>query len=904
MSSAGDPEITNYLRVVRTMVDALGLDLDDAIAQGVPEHLREAVRVAALRDAGERILRVRGVSLDGGPKGWFDIWDPSDGYYWRRQRQYLLDVVGRTPLVLDSLDDDSDRVLSHLEDPRSSGPDAFNARGLVIGYVQSGKTANISAVIAKAADLGYSIIIVLSGMHNGLRRQTQQRLDRELGLVDGVGVGLPEPGRRWITMTTADLHGDFQPGTADPNILQGNDQVIFIVKKYGRVLDRLNDFIARAQPPAGLPVLVIDDEADQASINTGGNRPPPEEEFEADEDGMDLADETDPSKLNAKIRTLINAFQRVAYVGYTATPFANVLINHEAQDREVLEDLYPKDFILSLPVKPGYVGTERLFGRGTLDGTPEDEREGLDVIRFIPYLDAADVLPSAQGVKVADFEPGIPPSLEGALLDWVLATGGMLERADPADAASCLLIHTHQQTTVQNKLYPLVRDEVVRLRQTWRYGHDLRPALRERWDTRFRPVTAGIDPDRDRSFDAIEPHIDRLFRHEVPVLLLNSTTDDDLDYERDPNLKAVIIGGNRLSRGMTLEGLSVSYYVRRTPYYDTLLQMARWFGYREPYVDLTRLYTTETLASWFRDLALREEELRQQVTQAEIDGLTPQQIGYVIRSHPAMMVTAQNKMGSGRLDKLTYDGRMIQTSRFRLQDPDWLTVNLDAIRRFLGGLGAPGRDPSGRMLWTGVPAAAVCDLLAAYNTVQDRTSFDAETARRYITAQNGNNELRHWQVAIVAPSSTNQALGAEDLHVEGLDRVNLIGRTRLSTDQTSIGVLTNPAYKDGATRRGDEEIGLSDQQILIARQKLAEGTHDRIRDALLAQRDRDNGALLIIYPISRRSRPRTDSGKRRDLFDDPDQGQTVIGLALAFPPSESVATVEYVKGSVAQGDPE
>lgn len=894
------------------MMDALGRSFEEALKEVVPEAERGAVRERYEQEATQVILRVRGVSADGGPKPWFNDWDPSNGYYWVRQRQYLLDSGRRNERALEALDDDSDRVLSHMEDPRASGPQSFNSRGLVLGFVQSGKTENFSALIAKAADLGYKVVIVLSGMHNALRQQTQRRLDRELGLVPGVGVGLPEPGRRWISMTTADLHGDFDPGTSDANVLQGNEQVIFVVKKFGRVLDRLIKFIHDAKPPANLPVLIVDDEADQASVNTGGNRPPSAPPPGSDDDDMDLddlydeddadlnlEDETDPSKINAKIRTIIASFQRVAYVAYTATPFANVLIPHDAEDREVYEDLYPKDFILTLPPKPGYVGTERLFGRDTLDGTPEGEVEGLDVIRFIPSVDVGDVIPV--GVKVDDFAPSVPPSLDLAVIDWLLSTGGLLARAEDDDHPSSMLIHTHQRTRVQNELAPQIVALVSRLRQEWRYGDGhLRREMWERWDSEFRPVTVRIDPARDRPFEDIEPHIDRLMKEPIPVLALNSASEDVLDYEAEPNLKAIMIGGNRLSRGMTLEGLTISYYVRRTPYYDTLLQMARWFGYREWYVDLTRLWTTPLLASWFRDLSLREEELRRQIGEAEKAKLKPDQVGYLIRSHPAMMVTAQNKMGAGRVEKLSYAGRMIQTTRFRLDDADWLKSNLDAVRGFVGGLGVPGIDPSGALFWDGVPADAVVELLANYQTVQDRTSFDADAARRYILAQLGNDELQHWQVAIRTQQQESDLLKTIDLGVDGYGEVNAIARTRLKNDPTSIGVLTNPAKKSGPIRQGDEEIGLSDKQIQTARQELAEDEFDSIREALIAQRPTTRG-LLVIYPISRYSKKRANSTDRVDLFENPDtEGETIVGLALAFPPSESAATVEYVAGSVAQ----
>jgi hypothetical protein len=885
---------------VNTAVDSgVFPSFDEALATIVPATMQGAVRELHEQQATQQIQRVRGVSGDGGPKAWFAGWDPADGYYWTRQRNYLLDQIGRSPEAVEATDDDSDRVLSHLEDPRESGPQTFNTRGLVVGHVQSGKTENFSALVAKAADLGYKVIIVLSGIHNGLRQQTQRRLERELGLENITpGVGLPEPGRRWNNPTTAALNGDFYPGTSDPSILQGNEKVIFIVKKWHTVLTTLIRFVREADMP-NLPVLVIDDEADQASINTGGNRPPIDDLVDAEESPADLESETDPSTTNRLIRDLLGLFPRVAYVAYTATPFANVLIDHRAEDREVFEDLYPRDFLLTLFPRPGYVGTARLFGRDSLDGTPEGSEDGLDVIRFIPDTEMPMITPI--GVKVADFTPDVPPSLESAILDWLLATGGMLARAN-GDSPSSMLIHIHQRTDVQNALKPQVEEVVRTLRNEWRYDRDgpLRDRMRARWEEDFRTVTRRIDAARDMSFDAIEEHIDMLLKDGVPVLALNSRSEDELDYEQDPNIKAVLIGGNRLSRGMTLEGLTVSYYVRATPYMDTLLQMGRWFGYREWYVDLTRLWTTPELASWFRDIALREHELRQEIMQAEIDRLTPLQVGPRIRSHPAMMVTAQNKMGAGRQERLSYAGRMIQTSRFRLPDREWLTENLTATRDLVSELGTPGVDETGLPIWRNVPWELVYTFLRRYQTVQDRTSFDAQAAARYLKAQVGHDELLRWSIGIAGQSRLVETLGTIDFAPPSGPVVNAISRTRLKNDRSSIGVLTNPAERTGALRQGDEEIGLTDEQIVQARSELADGKYERIRDALLAQRPSDEG-LLVIYPISRHSTPRTvASDTRLPLFDDPEsEGEDVIGLALGFPPSGSEATIEYVGGSVA-----
>jgi hypothetical protein len=904
VNSAGETGAADYLRVVNTTVDALKISFEQALDRvDVPADMREAVRRLHSQQAAHQIQRVRGVSAEGGPKAWFTDWDPAEGYYWPRQREYLLDQVGRTPDAVTATDDDSDKVLSYLEDPRDSGPDAFNVRGLVIGYVQSGKTENFSAVIAKAADLGYQLVIVLSGVHNALRQQTQRRLERELGLEDITpGVGLPPAGKRFLNQTSADLFGDFDPGTSDASVLQGNEKVIFIVKKWHSVLRKLVDFVEEAQVPARLPVLVIDDEADQASVNTGGNRQPIEELVDPDEPAADLEKETDPSATNALIRSLLGKFQRVSYVAYTATPFANLLIDHEAEDREVFEDLYPRDFLLTLSPRPNYVGTSRLFGRDAIEGNPEGEREGLDVIRLIPGSDMPYVTP--QGVKVADFVPEIPDSLEEALKDWLLATGGMLARAG-GDTPSAMLIHIHQRTNVQNLLAPQVVELVQRIRNDWRYDRTgpLHESMVSRWEDEFRSVTRRIDADRDMPFEEIEPHIDRLLKDGVPVLALNSKSEDVLDYGEEPNLKAVLIGGNRLSRGMTIEGLSVSYYVRETPYYDTLLQMARWFGYREWYVDLTRLWTTETLASWFRDLSLREEELREQVLQAERDRLTPLQVGVRIRSHPAMMVTAQNKMGAGSVDTLSFAGEMIQTSRFRLHDVEWLTTNLEATRTLMGILGELASDGLGDPRWEGVDWEIVCDFLTDYQSVDSRSTFDAGAAARYIRRQaEEHRELVRWTIAVATLGSEDQHLGTVDLGAAGAGPFNAISRTRKKADRSSIGVLTNPARKAGPMRQGDEEIGLTDEQIQHARQAVADGTFEKIRKALLAERSPEEG-LLVVYPISRNSRPQPGSTDRLDLFEDPEGGgQDVIGIAIGFPPSESGATIEYVTGSVEAGD--
>jgi hypothetical protein len=885
--------IDRYLRAVRSLTDTLGVTLAEALDMTrIPANAREEVKVRYEEETALPIRRANVLSAKGGPRPWFQDWDPSLGYYWGRQRSYLIDHMGWAVPDVGSLDDATDQILSYLEDSRPEGPPAFNVRGLVMGYVQSGKTANFCALIAKSADAGYKLVIVLSGVHNSLRLQTQRRINRGLG-IDGTGVGHPAAGKRWIGLTTPTLHGDFRPGTIDANVLQGNEHVILVCKKNASVLRRLTIWMEN-RAPASLPVLIIDDEADQASINTGGNREPlvlatdltPEDLGE-----VSLEEELDPSVINGLIRTLVSSFSRVSYIAYTATPFANVLINHEAIDREAGQDLYPRDFIVTLPRPNHYTGAERLFGRDALPGE-RDGQPGLNVIDLVPEHEA-DIL-TPKGDDVEDYDPVICPSMRVALLDYVLGTAARSHRSN-SDIPATMLIHTHHRRTVQNRLGERLRVYLSEIRQTWRYDKGtIRPELRNRWNKTIRPVIVAIDEKKDVAFDAIESHVDRLLRDPIPVIVLNSDSTDELDFEADPNLKAVVVGGNRLSRGLTLEGLLVSFYVRRTECFDTLMQMGRWFGYREDYVDLTRIFTTSELSGWFRDLALAEEDLRRDIARYEKENLTPLDFGPKIRSHPSMMITAKNKMGSARIISQDYSGYLLQTTAFRLEDRAWLQSNLDATVELLKDLGEPNQGLPLRPTWLGVPWQVIDSFLSRYR-FDPRGTHEMGAIRQYLLAQTRQEELVEWCVAIPTRSRST-ALGVEPSLTVGGNQLNRIGRTRLRDVPHSIGSLINPATVAGKAGSGDEEIGLSEKELAEARRNVYEAGSFPL--ALRQQRDSRQG-LLLLYPISPFSRPPADEGNRIPLFDDPERdGVTTIGVAIVFPVSDSSATIEYVVGSV------
>jgi hypothetical protein len=294
-------------------------------------------------------------------------WEPDavNRFYWRKHKEFLRSVLAlrngpdEGARIINSIDFETDEILRNMEKPARQ---EFDSRGLVVGFVQSGKTANFTALISKAADAGYRFFIVLAGIHDELRQQTQIRIDRELTGHNNLNLeghfvewnGYESP-RRWRALTSAGyLDGNETGEFSGSGINRFKDEflgserpVIAIVKKNVKILDRVIRWIRNSQQVerAGVPVLIIDDEADQASV-----------------DGTKKGSKgSDPTKTNERIRRIIGLFPRSSYVGYTATPFANVFIGRDSKHEELGANLYPRNFIYCLPEPRGYFGTRRIF---------------------------------------------------------------------------------------------------------------------------------------------------------------------------------------------------------------------------------------------------------------------------------------------------------------------------------------------------------------------------------------------------------------------------------------------------------------------------------------------------------------------------------------------------------------
>jgi hypothetical protein len=870
------------LKTARFLLDVGHAKAEVLTNQLISLELREWVKERLEEEGNRTFERARVISSADEPTDWLAIVDRSSWYYWPTLRSYLLGVKGWPKDTVSSLDDASDRILRELKPPSTK---EFDIRGLVLGYVQSGKTANFTALIAKAADAGYRLVVVFSGIDNGLRRQTQIRLNRELtGYPSNPpdAVRMPPVGKRWHQFTTDDLQGDFQPGRVNHGALQGSQPVLLVVKKNGAVLRRLQSWFDSAPDDvrSSLPALFIDDEADQASVDARGSYQT-QEDFDAEH-----PDYEPPAVINGLIRVLVGMFSRRAYVAYTATPFSNLLTPHDTYDGTAGADLYPKDFFIDLPKPRGYFGTEEFFGR--FDPVNNDEVDGLDVLRIVSPEQVSSFVQNNE----------LTPSVDEALCAFILGGAARAKRGKP-DAPCTMLVHTSQLIADQRATKTLVDARFRELKDEWRYNRKggIRTRLAGLWTGDFLPTSASIPGHPQLSFEELEQYVGP-FLEAVTVREINSDKGEVLDYEREPTLKAIAIGGNRLSRGLTLEGLLVSFFARRSPQYDTLLQMARWYGYRAGYEDLTRIYTTRELADWFSDLALVEFRLRQDMQVYEKSpGLKPRDVGMRILQHPTMQVTSalKRRFTSSSVISQSYSEQLEQTFKFPLQATDRLAVlcerNRLTTQNFILSLGTRAEKTSFGPLWQDVSASTLVQYLRSFVIDGEVNGLSPELIAAWVERQNLEGDLVNWTVAVRGRDKENAKLGRATWLPNNAEPVWNVGRSRIK-GTNSLGVITTS---------GDEAFGLSNIEQARMDKLLTDGVEkDRNRAARLSRSSKCG--LLLLYPISKYS-GRDDSvlaKAREPLYEDADgpEARDLIGLAISFPKTTKAGPSEaYLEGT-------
>lgn len=657
--------------------------------------------------------------------------------HWPALKQVFVDG-GWDQERIDSVDASSSKVVAHTPEPHTAH---FASRGLVVGYVQSGKTTNFTAVAAKLADVKYKFIIVLSGIHNGLRRQTQERLEQQL--TQG------NKSTEWSKLT--DLDRDFHTPSQSHMSLFGspNQVVLAVVKKNADVLRRLVKWLDTQQGRQSLrnaPVLIIDDEADQASVAT--------------------------SSINPLITKMLGLMPRHTYIGYTATPFANVFIDPSDE-----QDLYPRDFILNLPRPEGYFGPEQVFGK---DSFADDDQttDGHDMVRRIPDGDVTFLRPGYRDAA-EDFVPKITDEVREALRWFWMATAARRARGQ-RDKHSTMLIHTSVKTAVHASFEDPLKDEIRKHRKMIQSRNsNLLRELQKQWEAETSRVDAGEWGRSQNSFHEILAELEGVLE-DCEVFIDNSQSESRIDYSGDP-VVAVAVGGNTLSRGLTLEGLVVSLFVRGARQYDTLLQMGRWFGYRTGYEDLPRIWTTEELELAFRHLSQVEMEMRQDIERYQHENKTPMEAAVRIRTHPLLQIT--QKMGAAAPAEISYAGSRLQTRYYDRLDSDTLRTNLQAASRLVSAAANRSMDrrigSSEHVVYEGVDAKDIKQFVSEYRFHDKHPELDPKMLTSYIDKQIVDGSLELWNVVVIQGSVT-EAVPLGPLAVRPSIRAR-IGRIRGNT---------------------------------------------------------------------------------------------------------------------------
>lgn len=822
---------------------AAGFGIDPRKLDGVLDEMKREAEKNFVLDSPPGVFAT---SLGDEAKTLYWYHGPQDGdLYWPKLRAKY--ESGSLKAVIEEVEQASTKVVSHLAAPYVHN---LSKRGLVVGYVQSGKTANYTAVMAKAADAGYRLFIVLSGMHNNLRRQTQVRLMNDLG------------DEHWHRWTSADA--DFGCAASGAPVLIGGVPSLAVVKKNQSRLKSLIDWLDKIpiEIRKRSPILLLDDESDQATPNSAQAR-----------DQL--------TRINKQVRELWSKIPTGTYIGYTATPFANIFMNPNDE-----EELYPADFILDLPRPTAYYGAERVFGREPLDDADEPD-PGLDMVREVEDEEAEQLRPPSQKEERQSFQPELPQSLIDAATWFLVATAIRHARGQDNEHSS-MLVHTTHYVQPHFAMKDRLDDLLVEFRSRVEKG-DTAVFLGSYQTEATRVASEATVP--LPPWSEVERRLPSVLDN-VRVVVDNGYSNDRLDYGRaddDGNAvteTVIAVGGGTLSRGLTLEGLVVSYFTRTSDTYDTLLQMGRWFGYRPGYEDLPRIWMQPSLGADYRFLALIEEEIRQDMRHLERMKVTPRQFGIRVRAHPGRLaIVARNKMHHADEVRVSYSGERLQTFIF---DEDNKVIpggsngvlddNLQAAREFLSLCRRHARvtESAANARWhlRDVPAHAVTQLLRSYSFHKDQSNMRPEDMVGWIERAAPD---RAWNVVVIGSDKKHRDLEGRDIELGtmnlGLDApIPAVNRAPLKTPSAASGTANIKAlmsHNDWFADIGPDII-----------KSLSAG--DRKDPRGVRRQHADGRGLVVLYPVSKNSVPMgaaLKTGSRRKM----ESNQNIVGLGLIFP---------------------
>lgn len=833
-----------------------------------------------LADIAQRIQAAMGVSMDRGTVLTAENYEPwvkqqrgqIDWQRWTAYQDWLVNEKGISPRVVKDMGVLTDDILDLVGDPRRSG--AWNRVGLVLGDVQSGKTGTYLGLFNKAIDAGYRLIVVLGGHTGYLRQQTQKRVDEGV-----VGMSKPMPGSKLgtdasperyvgIGVNNRELVGrvaartsvwsDFNSATQQTTLIHVGkmpDQTfVFVVKKNKHILQSLvNEFQEQtgSNGKLELPMILLDDESDYASVDTS-------------------KEDDDPTVINALIRELLTKFERSSYIGFSATPFANIFIDSDVED-----DLFPKDYIYALQAPSNYVGADKVFNSEN-GGATDPVVDLTDADAFFPPKHKSSLTVS-----------GIPESLCEAVRTYLIANAIRDVRGDK-DQLRSMLVNVSRFINVQDQVLTHVTTELTHLQntiglhaKTYAAGqaNKVMDQLKETYTKRF--AKAGV------TWEQVLTELPSAVADITPVVI-NSSLNKKQTAEpisQKQQARQIVVGGDVLSRGLTLDGLMVSYFFRHATATDTLLQMARWFGYREGYEDLCRVWITAEQAANFSYIDRSVKELRADLVSMHNDGYTPADFGVAVRKHPgAMLITARNKMKTATEWKVrvSFSGRSPETTKLSAR-PSHIKSNYAAAEKLVLAIEEDStatyvpREKTLSHRWTEVDRRHVADFLGGFTAHLKDFQFSTALERHVRSGSRYDN----WNVVFMA--GTAKAPTRE------------IGGRTITLNQRTI-ALTEESYAvAGSGRRlgssSDFRLVIDAQAVSTMEKKYAENNTSSNLPESEYIRILDRPALFV-YGMDPEKIDDNGAGHRKPK--DP-----VIAVKLAFPhassdPSDGTEDIEYM----------
>lgn len=789
--------------------------------------------------------------------------------FWNRYRLYLQREQGWNAKLLDELDRFTDEIMDLLGNPKLAK--GFQRRGLCIGDVQSGKTSNYIGLINKAADAGYRVIILLTGVIEKLRRQTQGRIDTGFIGLDStaftrdnktdvwVGVGGIDPSvSGWAVTST---FSDFNTATAKKIVGQLSNisaPVIFVLKKNKSVLEKLEQWICRyntsqATKMIDLPMLLIDDEADNASINT--------------------RDAGDPTAINTAIRKLLRLFEKANYVGFTATPYANIFIDPDSETEMLEDDLFPKNFIYALEAPSNYIGARDIFH----EGAPYDYllRSNDDCEQHLPIKHKNDSIMST-----------LPSSLIEALYSFFIINT-VRDLRGHQKTHRTMMINISRFIRVQNKIAQSV-DEFVRnaqreIQNYYRCGKVALEYNTFRWlkavfDKYFAPI-----PKFEFTWNEIQLALKDAVMPVAVRVINGGNASKNLNYDEvDDGLRLIAVGGLSLSRGLTLEGLCVSYFFRNSMMYDTLMQMGRWFGYRGGYADICQIWMPDSAIAWYSYISEATDELRHEVRRMQQANRTPKDFGLCVRSDiRSLLVTARNKMRSAQDYQMTVSlsGRVVETPYLH-KDFRELRKNYEVTYNFLKNLYSEYtlhfKDPELTLRipqYLNVKKMYILEFLSQYSSHKMNIDFHTDELVQFIE-RNTDGVMNYWDVAVA--KGKGQSISFPGFEVEAVTRSFAVhdergGALQMSGKNSRLG--SRDHAKGGLSHEVVEEIEMRERKI--------NGREKELSQEIYFKSGIKRNPLLVIYPVELIVKENDPDTRKQDVIRA--IIPPVIGLSIGIP---------------------